>query len=79
MSDQLPCDKCGHYAVACDDEADAYREEIADLERRLAEAQAEIESFKATPEGGWFTAWNACDKDRWEAQAEIEAMKRKPK
>ena len=42
MSDQLPCETCGHYAVACDDTIDHYKEEITDLEKQLAERDAAL-------------------------------------
>ena len=42
MSDQLPCETCGHYAVACDDTIDHYKEENADLEKQLAERDAAL-------------------------------------
>ena len=50
------------------------KERIADLERQLAEKQAEIDRFKATPDGGWFGMWCVADRDRMALRAENAAM-----
>jgi len=51
MADQLPCKKCGHYAVMCDDEIRHYKEELDAANAKIAELKIEIDISNARLRG----------------------------
>jgi len=73
MPDQVACDQCGHYAVACDDEYAAVKEELAAAQSRIAELETDAQRYRWIRNNG-FCAFDGETDLTWRSPTHIDAV-----